>query len=389
MRTPSPPHPNVQTFRHTDLNSAPPSSGFAASGLGSMMRPPTIRQARVRARMTRLGLLLIAAMIVVDYVGLHLGPFREGPPDLEWTGLWRCVAYAVGMAAIVIAASGASPSRYARTGPAPHLFWPDSAFDRAGIVFALAVPFASVLLLSLSPQLYDACSVEDGIVEWPSAVLPLMGSVVTLALVWRLRDGREVGAPAVVALALYALTCFAIAGEEVSWLQRVIGFHTPTALEPLNMQGEFNLHNVATNHVENAYYFSTGFVLFVVLPLWRAAGLPWGRLQPLAVLAPGLNLVPIGAMIVSYNFDMWNGALTQIAFWGSIAAIAAYADLAGRGSSARPWWLLVGAMLAVQAALLWLGGESAREWDHTEYKELLISWGLWVYAVDLASRRRA
>jgi len=46
----------------------------------------------------------------------------------------------------------------------------------------------------------------------------------------------------------YALLFFLIAGEEISWGQRIFGIGTPEALAEINVQGEANLHNIEGIH---------------------------------------------------------------------------------------------------------------------------------------------
>ncbi len=45
---------------------------------------------------------------------------------------------------------------------------------------------------------------------------------------------------------LLALVFFFAAGEEISWGQRIIGFETPAKISQVNLQHEFNIHNLTT-----------------------------------------------------------------------------------------------------------------------------------------------
>ena len=45
----------------------------------------------------------------------------------------------------------------------------------------------------------------------------------------------------------WAALCVVFFGEETSWLQHYLGFSTPEAIERINVQGEFNLHNITTD----------------------------------------------------------------------------------------------------------------------------------------------
>ena len=52
---------------------------------------------------------------------------------------------------------------------------------------------------------------------------------------------------------VFALLVFVAAMEEVSWGQSFLGFQTPEAVESINMQKEFNVHNIAGFHGKTEY----------------------------------------------------------------------------------------------------------------------------------------
>ena len=82
---------------------------------------------------------------------------------------------------------------------------------------------------------------EDGVIENLTALLYFAASALFVfgAVVLR---GRNVW------LWGLALMCFLVAGEEISWGQRIIGVQTPEALRERNVQGEMNLHNIEGVH---------------------------------------------------------------------------------------------------------------------------------------------
>lgn len=326
---------------------------------------------------------MILTTVVTDLRRTSLGPLREGMPDLSAQGLWHAAVFAIGMLAVVAAATGLKQAVGASAAPLGRLYplWPERRFDLVCAVLTFAAVIGALAMLLVSPKAYHDFSLEDGLLEWLSAAFPFLASITIASVVWRLRDRSRMPLLGLLALAVYAVVCFFIAGEEASWLQRVIGFETPpTTLE--NDQNQFNLHNFATNRFENAYYFAAGFVLLVVLPLWREFRLPLGPLQPLAEAFPRTHMLLYGAIITAYNFDMWIGVPTQLAFWGMVAGLLCYLRRA-QPADARAAWALLLAALGLQGLLLVCGGDTGRLWDHTEYKELLISWALWVHAMGL------
>lgn len=107
---------------------------------------------------------------------------------------------------------------------------------------------------------------EDGPVEYLAALFWAAASVVCVV---RLVHGQR---HARIPLLFWASFAFLCMGEEVSWFQRVVGFETPPTIEAVNVQGEFNLHNLGSvdlGPVANSQYaFMAGFFgYFFVLPL--------------------------------------------------------------------------------------------------------------------------
>ncbi len=96
---------------------------------------------------------------------------------------------------------------------------------------------------------------EDGLVESSEALLYFLSAIFFIVVKrswknpWRL---------------LLGLLCIVIAGEEVSWGQRFFGFSTPEALGAINLQNEFNLHNIAG---VNGVVLGVGLVVFSMLSL--------------------------------------------------------------------------------------------------------------------------
>lgn len=134
-----------------------------------------------------------------------------------------------------------------------------------------AGPAVAVGLTALAPvalflswweaPLLSALTVEDGVVEYVTAALYLVAAISLFA------TGFGRAARKVWILPLGA-ACFFVAGEEVSWGQRIVGLATPTALAELNVQGEANLHNIAGIHgsVRGAGVIVL-LTLFALLPL--------------------------------------------------------------------------------------------------------------------------
>lgn len=94
---------------------------------------------------------------------------------------------------------------------------------------------------------------EDGVIEWLTAVLYLLAAILivvagktqTIGKIWFWGLG---------------LLFFAIAGEEISWGQRIFGIPTPDTLQAINVQHELSLHNISGIH-ERVRMFGLLFIL--------------------------------------------------------------------------------------------------------------------------------
>lgn len=342
----------------------------------SPAEPGPARRALVPPLLLVLAALLLIALTVADSVLRSRALLYVAPPMYTWTGLVRTGVY-MSIGALLVAAMVLASRALGRFDAAPAVRpLPEPAWLRLMYLATLTAALAFPIVLVVSPQVFTMLAQEDGPAEWLSVLL-LLACGVCLATAWRRsRSGPMdmVGR----AIVLLGAACFVLAGEEVSWLQRVFVFSTPESFKG-NWQGEFNLHNFQSNLSNNAYYFGAGFTLLVALPMWRRLGLPLGPFEP---LAPPFYLIPLGVLVTAYNYDMWNAVPTQIALAGSTGLLLALAWRSGpAGRRVALAWLVVS--LVVQALFLLFGAQQIRRWDSTEYKELLIAAGLFVYCAGL------
>lgn len=259
------------------------------------------------------------------------------------------------------------------------------------LAFLLLALFAAIFLIS--PSAFSTLGLEDGIIEWASALLPLLASAM---LAWRgasLLSSREntsgmfwVGC----ALIVSAVILFVLGMEEISWMQRVFGIPTPENFSG-NIQDELNLHNFATNEI-GAVHKIGGFVVLILLPFLQAVA-P-GRLPParFADLAPSRTVALTSAPLAACNYNGWDSLLIQMTSYLTIGIIAYFALMAWRaGRLVEAAFCVALALLIVGAQLIFLGlgDRFIRIWDVTEYKELFIALGLMVWAREIFHRMRA
>lgn len=167
-----------------------------------------------------------------------------------------------------------------------------------------AVLFAVVAARLAIPDIYvyeDWVESERGIVENGTAVALIPAIVLGI----RALGYRATFPTAWLTAWLLGLVAAALffAGEEISWGQQWVGWATPEPVAALNLQGEFNLHNIGKQLSSRTPKFLAGVVVVlggIVFPLWRR----WRRVAYTdrsdwrTWLAPTRAVVPAAALML-------------------------------------------------------------------------------------------
>lgn len=139
-----------------------------------------------------------------------------------------------------------------------------------GIAIACLLFTLGYYLTGLQAEYRSGFAVEDGPVEWSTAICLFLASFVLLRNALRLAERAEATAAALTAL--YALVFFFGAGEEISWGQRLFGWEPGEFFRENNAQAETNIHNLVVGDVKLVNtLFGPILTLCVLLYL---AGLP-------------------------------------------------------------------------------------------------------------------
>lgn len=199
--------------------------------------------------------------------------------------------------------------------------------------------------------------------------------------------------PAILAV-IMCLVFVVMAGEEMSWGQRVFKWSTPKSIAAGNTQNETNLHNFATQEFQNALYFG-GWILLIALPFCRRAINPvLQRFKSLAFLTswlPPLAFVLIFA--VGFGFSDPLKSETGIYYssnlfimLGTLVALIALVVKGFKDDST-----LAGKSLAITIAFIFIAICNlffSDVWTHnagavTEYLEMFINAGFawWAWGI--------
>lgn len=158
--------------------------------------------------------------------------------------------------------------------------------NAAVALFAAVVVYLQVY----HEQVLRALRQEDGVLEGATAIFYFAASGLFIYVCSRERF-RNVWCWG------YALLFFVVAAEEVSWGQRLFGFGTPEMMQRVNVQDEFNLHNLAGIHDKSRMLGL--IVLFVMCVLLPATYYVIPRLRALYQRLR-LPVYPLGAVSVYF-----------------------------------------------------------------------------------------
>lgn len=136
---------------------------------------------------------------------------------------------------------------------------------------------------------------EDGVVESLSVVFLALAAGLALLSSVKFEDDKRHR----FALVFLAVLFIVMAGEEISWGQRILGLETPEAIKNINVQGETNFHNMFGYFFDHAFitaFFLWGFVMPALKKakffngLFHMFGLPVATF-PLAITALLITLL--------------------------------------------------------------------------------------------------
>jgi hypothetical protein len=179
-----------------------------------------------------------------------------------------------------------------------------SQTDRSRIFLLDGIALLIILTGYFFDQTYIALMEEDSIGEWITFYAFLLSGFIITRHLWSYRKNDL---PLFSLSFIFSLTtaifCLVVAGEEVSWGQRIFGFQPPDLFLEQNYQQELNIHNLFKGdglwgiQLESKYLVMlVAFVYGILFPLLTRLPTPFKKLQK---LTPPFYLMPYFIMVIA------------------------------------------------------------------------------------------
>lgn len=141
-----------------------------------------------------------------------------------------------------------------------------SLTEKIVLFLVAAMLIAGYILFYTDVAAFEKYVQEDGIVEWLTLLGLISGCIVCFSRAVKLRRFKS-GWFLFVTIAL-GFALFFVAGEEISWGQRILGIQSSEFFKERNSQGETNLHNLVVGGLKlNKIIFSIGLIAIMALYL--------------------------------------------------------------------------------------------------------------------------
>ena len=150
---------------------------------------------------------------------------------------------------------------------------------------------------------FDWFRSEDGPLEWIQFIEYALSSLLSLIVFFKQKKKKAINA--IIWLSI-ALICFLIAGEEISWGERITGVGI-NSISSLNVQGETNFHNLPFFH---NYLLDPAFEISCIFLGW----IGWRRFRKINALpSKKFSLFFLFVALFYFYFDIsWASTTEQI-----------------------------------------------------------------------------
>ena len=150
---------------------------------------------------------------------------------------------------------------------------------------------------------FDWLKSEDGPLEWIQFFEYALSSLFAFVLFVKQKKKKEINAIIWFSIAFF---CFLIAGEEISWGERLTGFGI-NSISSINVQGETNFHNLPFFH---NYLLDPAFEISCIFLGW----IGWKRFKNISALPnKKYSLFFLSVALFYFYFDIsWASTTEQI-----------------------------------------------------------------------------
>lgn len=230
----------------------------------------------------------------------------------------------------------------------------------------IAALLGVLLMLTLAhaaAEQYRALMQEDRVAEWWTTTLFATAGALRLHAAVRARRPFDL---------LVGIFCLFVAGEEISWGQRLLGFTPPGSFLEHNAQQEANLHNLAGVIGKPKWALAVALAGYgLLLPALARLSRPRRILLRIGATAAPMSLAPIFGLAIGlliwYPVDFTGEWVELLA--GSL--FLATAGLSGTTLAVHAVWTLGAALLMTQVSARGGGDLSRTSCARTEVTALL------------------
>jgi hypothetical protein len=170
------------------------------------------------------------------------------------------------------------------------------------------VVLAGAAVVVRDEKAWSRLAQEDGLIEWATVFAFGAAAVLLLRQVPRALRTNRLLAAATLCIGLF---CLFVAGEEISWGQRLFAFMPPEAFLENNFQQELNVHNVLMDERGLGFKLESKHLVALIALLYGVAGPLLARIQRLAPAAPAFPplahapvFLAVTALELSYGFHL-------------------------------------------------------------------------------------
>ena len=262
------------------------------------------------------------------------------------------------------------------------------AINKMILLMVLSISQLFLAIFIINPELFYRLGREWRPIELLSASLWFFSGCIFIYIFFILRQNVNNDRNIYLIIAfLFAFIFYFVGLEEVSWFQYVLTIETPDIFAG-NMQGELNLHNFATDIVENAYYFVT-FIFLILIPFINEKAFFNDKYKILSFFIPSRFILFLSTINIIYNYDMWNILFTQLSFFITLIILIHYVYSCIRfHKNIFIMLLIVITFIYTQVLFLMLGKTFVRTWDVTEYKEFFIPLSFFLYSIEILNKAK-